>query len=138
MRTDRGSVTVWLALASFVMVVLVGVAVDLSGQVYASQHARDVASQAARVAGQQLDSGPAVRGGTNQVDTATAVAAAKTYLASSGMQGEVTVTGGGATLVVTTSSTYETKFLSIIGLSSLAVSGRSEARIVRAVNGTER
>ena len=44
---DRGSVTIWLALASFVMIVLVGVAVDLSGQVYAQQHARDTEKLAA-------------------------------------------------------------------------------------------
>lgn len=138
MRSDRGSVTIWLALASFVMVVLVGVAVDLSGQVYASQHAHDVASQAARVAGQQLDAGQAMKGGANQVNTAAAVAAARTYISSAGMEGEVVVTGGGAVLAVTTTSTYETKFLSIIGLNALRVTGTSQARIVRAVNGTER
>ena len=54
------------------------------------------------------------------------------------MEGEVVVTGGGAVLAVTTTSTYETKFLSIIGLNALRVTGTSQARIVRAVNGTER
>ena len=59
---DRGSVIVWLATAGFAMIVLVGLAVDLSGQVYAQQHARDVAAQAARAGGQQLQAPIAVRG----------------------------------------------------------------------------
>ena len=34
-RDERGSITVWLALSSFVMIFLVGLAVDLGGQVHA-------------------------------------------------------------------------------------------------------
>jgi Flp pilus assembly protein TadG len=44
------------------MIVLVGLAVDLGGQVHAQQHARAVADQAARTGGQQLDAAVAVRG----------------------------------------------------------------------------
>ena len=35
--TERGSISVWLATASVVMVILVGVVVDLAGQVHAQQ-----------------------------------------------------------------------------------------------------
>ena len=51
---DRGSITVWLALSAVVMIILVGVAVDLCGQVYAKQRCQDIAAQAARAGGQQL------------------------------------------------------------------------------------
>ena len=44
------------------MIILVGLAVDLGGQVHAQQHARDVAAQAARAGGQQLQAGRAIRG----------------------------------------------------------------------------
>jgi Flp pilus assembly protein TadG len=137
-RPDRGSVTIWLALASFVMIVLVGVAVDLSGQVYAQQHARDIAAQAARTAGQQIDAARGVRGVGAQTNTTQAIAAAKTYIASSGLSGDATITGGGTTITVTVADTYETKFLSIIGLTSLRVSGSAETRVVRVVGGVER
>ena len=122
-RRDKGSVTIWLALASFVMIVLVGVAVDLSGQVYAQQHARDIAAQAARTAGQQIDASRGVRGIGAQTNTAQAIAAAKSYIAAAGMEGDATVTGGGTTITVSVVDTYETKFLSIIGLTSLRVTG---------------
>ena len=137
-RRDKGSVTIWLALASFVMIVLVGVAVDLSGQVYAQQHARDIAAQAARTAGQQINASLGVRGIGAQTNTAQAVAAAKSYIAAAGMEGDATITGGGTTITVTVADTYETKFLSIIGLTSLRVTGSAETRVVRVVGGVER
>lgn len=137
-RRDKGSVTIWLALASFVMIVLVGVAVDLSGQVYAQQHARDIAAQAARTAGQQIDASLGVRGIGAQTNTAQAIAAAKSYIAAAGMEGGATITGGGTTITVSVADTYETKFLSIIGLTSLRVTGSAETRVVRVVGGVER
>jgi len=137
-RRDKGSVTIWLALASFVMIVLVGVAVDLSGQVYAQQHARDIAAQAARTAGQPIDASRGVRGIGAQTNTAQAIAAAKSYIAAAGMEGDATVTGGGTTITVSVVNTYETKFLSIIGLTSLRVTGSAETRVVRVVGGVER
>lgn len=137
-RRDKGSVTIWLALASFVMIVLVGVAVDLSGQVYAQQHARDIAAQAARTAGQQIDASLGVRGIGAQTNTAQAIAAAKSYIAAAGMEGDASITGGGTTITVSVVDTYETKFLSIIGLTSLRVTGSAETRVVRVVGGVER
>ena len=137
-RRDKGSVTIWLALASFVMIVLVGVAVDLSGQVYAQQRARDIAAQAARTAGQQIDASLGVRGIGAQTNTAQAIAAAKSYIAAAGMEGDASITGGGTTITVSVVDTYETKFLSIIGLTSLRVTGSAETRVVRVVGGVER
>lgn len=135
-RRDRGSVTVWLALTSFVMIVLVGLAVDLTGQVHAQQRARDIAAQAARTGGQQLNVATAIRGLGVQVNPVQAVNAAQTYLAGSEVSGSASIVNG-TTLVVTTTDTYQTKFLSIIGLGSMRVSGKAEVRIVRAVGGVE-
>jgi len=137
-RRDKGSVTIWLALASFVMIVLVGVAVDLSGQVYAQQHARDIAAQAARTAGQQINASLGVRGIGAQTNTAQAIAAATSYIAAAGMEGDASITGGGTTITVSVVDTYETKFLSIIGLTRLRVTGSAETRVVRVVGGVER
>jgi Flp pilus assembly protein TadG len=134
---ERGSVSIWLATASLVMIILVGLAVDLGGQVHTQQRARDVAAQAARAGGQQILSGPAVRGQGAQADTGAAKAAARAYLAAAGMSGSATIQGGD-TLVVTTTDTYQTTFLSIIGLNRLTVTGHASARIIRAVGGVQR
>lgn len=133
---ERGSITIWLATASFVMVVLVGLAVDLTGQVHAQQHARDVAAQAARAGGEELNPAPAIRGVTAQANPAMAAQAARFYLAASDVSGNATIQGG-TTLVVRTTDTYQTRFLSIIGLHRMTVTGQAEARIVRAVAGVE-
>ncbi|MBE1610064.1 pilus assembly protein TadG-related protein [Actinopolymorpha pittospori] len=129
--------TLWLALSSFVMVVLVGLAVDLTGQVHAQQRARDVAAQAARVGGQQLNASQAVRGLGAQASPTQAVRAAQLYLNASDVSGTVGVVNG-TTLVVSTTDIYQPKFLSIVGLGNMRVSGKAEARLVRAVGGVER
>ncbi|MBB2892163.1 TadE/TadG family type IV pilus assembly protein [Flexivirga oryzae] len=134
---ERGSVTIFMAAAAFVMIVLVGLAVDLGGQVAAQQRARDVAGQAARAGGEQVLGGPAVEGQGAQIDTNAAAAAARSYLASAGVDGTVAVTSND-TLVVTTSQNYQTKFLSVMGIGSLHVTGHSSARLIRAQNGVAR
>ena len=134
---ERGSVSIWLATASLVMIVLVGLAVDLGGQVHTQQRARDVAAQAARVGGEQILAGPAIRGQGLQADSGAAKSAARDYLSAAGVSGSVTIQGGD-TLVVTTSDTYQTMFLGIIGLNRMTVTGHASARMVRAVGGVER
>jgi Flp pilus assembly protein TadG len=48
--------------AAFAMIILAGLAVDLGGQVLTRQHASNVAAQAARAGGQQLQASRAIRG----------------------------------------------------------------------------
>ena len=134
---ERGSVTVWLALAAAAMILCVGIAVDLAGQVNAQQQAQDVAAQAARIAGEQVNAAPAIRGQTPQVDPVAAKAAADAYLQQAGVSGTVTVQGG-TTLVVTVTSSYRPIFLSTLGIGPLQVTGTSTARLVRAVQGVPR
>ncbi len=136
-ESERGSITIWIVTSAFIMIVLVGMAVDLGGQVYAQQHARDVARQAARVGGQQLQAAPAIRGDGAIADTARAAQAARTYLAASDVTGSAQVTGGD-TIEVTTSSVYSTKFLSIIGINRVTVTGHAQATITRALEGVQR
>jgi Flp pilus assembly protein TadG len=119
------------------MILLVGLAVDLGGQVYQKQRAQDVASEAARAGGQQLQAGAAVRGQGAIADPARAAAAARAYLA-----GTTDVTGSarvaGTVITVDTQSRYQTKFLGIIGVQTLPVSGHAEVQITRAVGGVAR
>src|SRR5688572_2732083 len=93
-RDERGSVTVWMALASFGMMMLVGLAVDLGGQVHAQQQAHDLAAQAARAGGEQVQAAPAIEGRYLRIDTQAARAAAEDYLDAAGVDGTVSIVGG--------------------------------------------
>ena len=134
---ERGSVSVWLITASFVMTTLVGLAVDLGGQVHAQQRAHDLAAQAARAGGEQLQAAPAIQGRYVAVDAAAARRAANSYLSAAGVSGSVAVRNGD-TVAVTVRDTYETKFLGIIGIGRVTVSGSSTAHPVRSLGGTAR
>ncbi len=136
-RDERGSVSVWLALAAFAMVLCVGIAVDLGGHVHAQQRARNIAAQAARSAGEELAVAQAVRGQTPTVDVAAAKRAASAYLAEAGVTGSVSVRSGNV-LDVTVTDSYTPMFLTSVGVGTLTVTGHSTARLVRAVQGTER
>lgn len=133
---DRGSVSLWMVTGAFVMIVLVGVAVDLTGQVRAQQEAHAIAQQAARAGGQQIEASGGMRGTGAHANIALAVNSAQGHLANSGVSGGVTVEGG-TRIVVTANDTYQTKFLSIIGIGGMPVTGSAEARIARAVDGGE-
>lgn len=134
---ERGSVSIWIATSGLVMIILVGLAVDLGGQVHAQQHARDVAAQAARAGGQQLQAPLAVRGLAARADPVRAVAAARAYLAAADVTGSASLRGDD-TIAVTTTTTYRTRFLGLIGINQLTVTGAAESRIARTVGGAER
>lgn len=135
-RDERGSISIWMATASFIMIVLVGMAVDLGGKVHTQQQARNVAAQAARTGAQEVQASTAIRGGTPQASISNAKAAAYSYLAQAGVEGTVTVRGGD-TIVVQVSDTYDSKFLSIINLDSMRVTGEASARMIRTEGGVE-
>lgn len=135
-RDERGSISIWLATSSFVMMMLVGLAVDLGGQVHAQQRAHDIAAQAARAGGQRVEAAPAIEGRFVSVDTAAARSAAKAFLAAAGYEGKVVITGGD-TITVTVTDAYSPKFLGIIGIGDLDVTSEASARVVRTLGGTE-
>ena len=134
---ERGSVSLWMVTAAMAMIILVGLAVDLGGQVLTRQHVANVAAQAARAGGQQLQASRAIRGEGVRIDNTRAAAAARAYLAASDVTGTVQLRGSTA-VVVHTAATYHTKFLGVIGIDQVQVTGTAESRIVRAVEGVER
>ena len=136
-HNERGSISIWVVAATIVMMTLVGLAVDLGGQVHAQQRAHDVAAQAARAGGQQVEAAPAVEGRYVALDTAAAQRAAEQYLAAAGVEGTVTITGG-TTLVVRVTDIYEPTFLSMVGIGDLTVTGDASARLIRTTGGVER
>lgn len=135
-RDACGSISIWMATASFIMIVVVGMAVDLGGKVHTQQQARNVAAQAARTGAQQVQASTAIRGGLPQASITNAKTAASGYLAQAGVEGTVTVRGGD-TIVVQVSDTYDSKFLSIINLDRMRVTGEASARMIRTEGGVE-
>jgi hypothetical protein len=135
---ERGSVSLWMVTAAMAMIILTGLAVDLGGQVLSRQHVADVAAQAARAGGQQLQASRAIRGEGVSTDPALAAAAARSYLAAANDVAGTVQLRGSTAVIVHTSATYHTKFLGIIGIDRLPVTGSAESRIVRAVHGVER
>ncbi|HRK48450.1 MAG TPA: pilus assembly protein TadG-related protein [Nocardioides sp.] len=136
-RDERGSISVWFATAALAMIILVGMAVDLGGKVHTQQQARSAAAQAARTGAQEVQGSPAVRGEDLHVDLTAAKTAALDYLRAAGVEGTVRVVDGD-TLIVTTTDTYTSKFLGIIGLDTMQVTGEASARLIRAEGGIER
>jgi Flp pilus assembly protein TadG len=136
-HTERGSVGVWLALASLVMMLAVGLAVDLGGQVHAQQQGHDLAAQAARAGGEQLQAASAIQGTGATIDPTTAIAAANAYLTAAGVTGTVTVTGPD-TITVTVHTSYTPTFLTAIGINHLNVTGTATAHLIRSLGGQPR
>lgn len=135
-RGERGSITVWLALSSFAMIFLVGLAVDLGGQVHAHERAHDLAAQAARAGGEEVDGGPAIQGSGLTINPAAARAAAQSYLDQAGVSGTVTVMGGN-TINVTVHDSYDPRFLGLIGIHRLDVTGTASAHLIRTLGGSQ-
>ena len=135
---ERGSVTLWALLTAITFTLIVGISVDLTGQIHAKQRATDVAAQAVRVAGQRVNPTTLMGGRPiSTVDAATAKAAAQHTITDAGMTGTVTIQGG-VRVTVTTTARYEPVFLSALGVGPLTVTGNATGRLIRAQDGTER
>lgn len=134
---ERGSITIWLALSSFAMIFLVGLAVDLGGQVHAHERAHDLAAQAARAGGEEVEGSTAIQGRELTINPAAARAAAQRYLDAAGVSGTVEITNAD-TITVTVHDSYDPQFLGLIGIQRLDVSGTATAQLIRTLGGNQR
>ncbi|MEU1446921.1 TadE/TadG family type IV pilus assembly protein [Streptomyces mirabilis] len=130
---DRGGVTVFVAVCVIALIGIIGVAVDGGSKMRATERADYIAGEAARAGGQAIDPAEAITGKAIVVDPQDAQAAAQAYLRSAGATGTVSVSGDGKTLNVTVTSTYDTKFLSAVGIGSLSVTGQGKATLLHGV-----
>lgn len=138
-RDEKGAaITTWAVLIVVAMTLIVGIAVDLSGQINAKRLAGDVAAQAARAAGQQIDAEVYLTDGRSvAIVNASARDAAIAYIEAAGMTGTARIVSG-TELVVETYATYTPVFLSALGVGELQVTGTATTRAVRALDGKER
>jgi Flp pilus assembly protein TadG len=136
-RDDRGGVTVFVAVCVIALLGIIGVAVDGGGKMRAVERADYIAGEAARAGGQAIDPAEAISGNAIVVNPQDAQAAAQAYLRSAGATGTVSVSGDGKTLHVTVTGSYDTKFLSAVGIGSLSVTGQGKATLLHGVTAPE-
>jgi Flp pilus assembly protein TadG len=134
---ERGGVTVFVAVCVIALIGIIGVAVDGGSKMRATQRADYLAGEAARAGGQAIDPAEAISGRAIVVDPQDASAAAQSSLRSAGAGGTVSVSGDGKTLTVTVTSSYDTTFLSAVGIGSLSVTGHGQATLLHGVAAPE-
>jgi Flp pilus assembly protein TadG len=134
---DLGGVTVFVAVCVVALIGIIGVAVDGGGKMRATERADHVAGEAARAGGQAIDPTAAISGESIVVKPQDAIAAAQAYLRSVGATGTVSVSADGKTLTVHTTGTYATKFLPVVGIGSMPVTGHGSATLLHGVTAPE-
>jgi len=127
-RGERGSVTVYVVAMMVSLFTVIGLAVDGTQAAQAVSHANAIAAQAARTGGQAIDPAAAVQG-QDVVDPAAAVAAAQSYLAAAGVDGQVQIVGNQVVVDVTIST--QTTFLALIGINEFTLDGHATADLAR-------
>ncbi|MFF4146785.1 TadE/TadG family type IV pilus assembly protein [Streptomyces sp. NPDC001698] len=134
---DQGGVTVFVAVCVIALIGIIGVAVDGGSKMRATERADFIAGEAARAGGQAIDPADAISGTGIVVDPHAAAAAAQSYLRSAGATGTVSVSDDGRALTVTVTGSYNTKFLSVVGIGSLSVTGHGKATLLHGVTAPE-
>ncbi|MFF8717054.1 pilus assembly protein TadG-related protein [Streptomyces sp. NPDC015184] len=134
---DRGGVTVFVAVCVVALLGIIGVAIDGGGKMRAVERADYLAGEAARAGGQAIDPAQAVTGQAIVADPQAATAAAQAYLQAAGATGTVSVSGNGKNLTVTVNGSYATRFLSVVGIGSLSVTGNGTATLLNGVTAPE-
>ncbi len=127
MREERGlSMSAFVAVVVLALLVVAGLVVDGGAQAVAARRAELVASAAARAS---ADETAAARLAGREPDAGAAIATAQRVLAGSGdVTGEVRLVAG--RVRVSTTTTVEPVFLSLIGIQRLVGRGAAEADLV--------
>lgn len=134
---DAGGIAIYTAIVTIALLAIIGLAIDGGGKLRATERADAVAMEAARAAGQAIDPASAVNGTGVRVDPEAAAAAAQAYLARAGSQGSTTLSADRTHLTVTVRGTYTTKFLPIVGIGSMEVTGHGSTRLLHGVTQPE-
>ena len=130
-RDEAGMITMYAAIISVGLLVLCGLVIDGGYVLAGRRRAIDEANGAARAGAEALSLADYRAGGDVTLDPGRAEAAAQDFLAATGHGGTVSVNGDQVT--VRTSFGQQTALLGIIGIRSVTVSGRGQARAVRGI-----
>jgi hypothetical protein len=133
--SDRGAVTLFVAIAVVGLLALAGLVVDGGAKVRAVQRADRIAAEAARAAGQAVDLTSVLQGGEVRVDRRAALVAAESHLRTAGVEGSARVVDTGRGVAVTTTISAPTVFLGLVGVPQFTVRGRAEVALVHSQAG---
>ncbi|WP_258038758.1 hypothetical protein [Streptomyces sp. SM12] len=128
---DRGGISILLSVVAMILLIGIGVVGDGKGALDASARASADAQEAARAGAQQIDGARAITGSGIVLDPAAATAAARAHLAAVGQSGTVDVAADGSRITVSVTGSYRTRFASMLGLTSISVSGSGQAQPVQ-------
>jgi Flp pilus assembly protein TadG len=131
---DRGGIAVFTAIVALALLGLVGLVLDGGGKLRATERADAAAIEAARAGGEALDPAAVVAGTAIRVDPAAAEAAAQSYLTQAGLTGQVSLSRDRTRVQVTVTGTYQTRFLPVVGITSMPVTGHGSAVLLHGVN----
>jgi len=131
---DRGGIAVYVAIVTVMLLGIIGLVVDGGGKLRATERADTVAMEAARAGGQALDPAAAITGTDYAVDPQAAAAAAYAFLRQAGVEGHVSISSDRTSITVTVTGSYSTKFLPVVGIGTLPVTGHGSAKLLHGVN----
>jgi Flp pilus assembly protein TadG len=123
---ERGQVTAFTVVIVVALLLVSGLVWDGGHALAAKVRAIGEAQEAARAGAQEIDLTAIRAGGALRLMPQQATTAAETYLASTGYNGAVSVTGN--TVNVTVTISQPTSLLGLIGIDSLTVSGSAQAQ----------
>jgi len=124
-RGEDGQVTAFTVVMVTALLLVAGLVLDGGAALAAKVEAIGIAEDAARAGAQEIDLAAYRATGRVQLVPDRAVAAARTYLTTSGHTGTATVTGDEVT--VTVSTTIPTLLLGLAGVDDLTVSSQATA-----------
>ncbi len=138
LRHDHGGVSILFAVGMTAVLMILGLSVDGGGQIRASQRANDIAAEAARAGGQQINVSDAIAGNPTVLNQTNARAAVKAYLDQAAAAAGLTLAGYTVTfpdtvhIAVTVKLQYHTAILGFMGINDLPASGSGTAALVLA------
>jgi hypothetical protein len=127
---DEGRIALLVVVMVVAVLAMIGLSVDGGGKVRALERADNLASEAARAAGQAILAPQAIAGGDKVLDTTAAIAAAQTYLTAAGVTGTVNVSPDRKHVTVTVTIVYDTVFLGLVGIDTLTATRHATAVLV--------
>jgi Flp pilus assembly protein TadG len=140
--SERGSLTLMLAVMFVALLALAGIVIDGGAKLTAAENATAIAQEAARAGAGMVNQSTAYAKGNFVVDQNQAIQAAEQYLSQpsvtgAGYHGSVTREGT-QSIQVTVRFTEPTRVLSIIGIDQVNGTGTATANLVAGVTGPGR
>jgi Flp pilus assembly protein TadG len=133
--SERGALTLMLAIMFISLLAMAGIVIDGGTKLDAAQNAAAAAQEAARAGAGMVNRNKAYSSGSFSVATGQALAAARQYLATAGVQSSTVASVPPDSIRVTVTVSEPTKVLSIIGIDSMTSSGTATASLVTGVTG---